>query len=796
MNSRRKFLQGTATAGLSAAALSVFPPSIRRALAIPAHDETGTIKDVKHVVILMMENRAFDHYFGTFKGVRGYGDRFTIPLPNGRNVWQQLDASGKVDLPYHLDETKGNAQRVAGTPHSWVDTQNAWDGGRMAAWPVSKENQTMGYFDTAEIPFQRALAEAFTICDDYHCAFLGGTHPNRILHFTGTNGPAYGKTFVNNFSGDFSVTTSASAYFDWTTTAERLEAAGVSWKVYQNIKNTYGCNPLLGFRQYRKANEALPLARQVNTSLSQAAEPVYDPADAVAQPLIKGYANTLPTTDADPNTNGTFVEAFAADVKNGRLPEVSWIIPTDVYSEHPGPSSPVQGAWFVQQFLDALTAVPDVWSKTVLLVNFDENDGFFDHVPPAAVPSPNGDGTYAGKTTLESADLGVEYFTHPYVTRADTGATPDSQPAGGPDGKPYGPGPRVPLWVISPWSRGGWVNSQTFDHTSVLRFLEARFGIKESNISPYRRLINGDLTTALNFATPNSEPLPSLAGERSKADADALRAAQQALGQIVPDAGRGMPVQASGFRPSRALPYELHTSAQVDANAGTVKLLFANTGRQGAVFHVYDKLHLDRLPKRYAVEPGKTLDDVWMPASADLGRYDLWVLGPNGYHREFKGDLSALKGHPAVNLDIRAGYGAPAGSLHLLLRNSGAGLAQFTVKSNQVYGALQAFPGVPTPGLGRGPLGFGGFPVAGFGAWPAPAPFPRTQSFGRGTTWTVSAHGELPVALFWNLAQTGFWYDFEITSSTDSSFLRRVAGRIETGHHSVTDPAMGLIDRF
>jgi phospholipase C len=277
-----------------------------------------------------------------------------------------------------------------------------------------------------------------------------------------------------------------------------------------------------------------------------------------------------------------------------------------------------------------------------------------------------------------------------------------------------------------------------------------------------------------------------------------LRAAQQALGQIVPDASRGMPVQASGFRPSRALPYELHTSAHVDAASGFVKLLFANTGRQGAVFHVYDKLHLDRLPKRYAVEPGKMLDDMWTPASTDAGKYDLWVLGPNGYHREFKGDLTALKGHKAANLEIRVAYGALTGNLHLQLRNDGAGPAQFTVKSNKVYGALQAIPGLPTPGFGQGaPLGFGGFPVAGFGAWPSPASFGgHSDNLRPGNTWSVGTNGALPVALFWNLAQTGFWYDFEITSSTDRSFLRRLAGRIETGRHSVSDPAMGLADRF
>jgi len=783
MTTRRQFLTGTATGGIAAATLAAFPESIRRALAIPANNETGTIKDVKHVVILMQENRAFDHYFGTYKGVRGYGDRFTIPLPNGRNVWQQLDANGNVDLPYHLDQSQGNAQRVSGTPHSWTDTQAAWDGGRMAAWPVSKRNQTMGYFDTAEIPFQRAMAEAFTICDDYHCAFLGGTHPNRIMHSTGTTGPIVGVTFVNNFSGDFSVSTSASAYFNWKTTAERLEDAGVTWKVYQNIINTYGCNPLLGFKQYRQANEALPVARRVNTSLSQAAEPVYDPADAVAQPLIKGYANTMPTTDADPNTNGTFVQAFADDVKNGRLPEVSWIIPTDVYSEHPSPSSPVQGAWFVQQFLDALTAYPDVFSKTVFLINFDENDGFFDHVPPACVPSPYGDGTFAGKTTLNTADLGVEYFTHPIVTRPDTGAKAGSQVAQ--DGKPYGPGPRVPLWVISPWSKGGWVNSQTFDHTSVLRFLEARFGILETNISPFRRAVNGDLTSCFNFATPNNEPIPALAGEKTKAAADALRTAQQALPQITPDPNRGMPIQAAGYRPSRALPYELQASAQVDAK-GTVTLLFTNTGSAGAVFHVYDKLNLDLLPQRYMVEPGKTLEDTW--DVSDTGLYDLWVLGPNGFHRSFQGATKPLKGFSA-RPEISVGYDAKRGGLHLLLRNDGIEGVRFTIKSNKIYGKLNGVSSLISAFKARFIGSFKCFEIA-----PGFVPGPVLGQ--AGTSWQVSVLGGRQTDYYWDLASTGAWYDFVVTADSDKTFERRLAGRVETGRHTVSDPGMGLADKF
>lgn len=747
MTSRRKFLTNTATAGISTLALSMFPPSIRRALAIPANNETGTIKDVKHVVILMQENRAFDHYFGTLKGVRGFGDRFTIPEAGGLTVWHQRDANGAPVLPFHLDGATGNAQRFSGTPHTWVDTQNAWDGGRMSEWARYKNPAAMGYFKEAEIPFQFALANAFTICDDYHCAMHTGTHANRMMHATGTNGAPFNATFVNNFSGDFTVTTSDSAYFHWTTYAERLEKTGVTWKVYQNIRNTYGTNPLLGFKQFRKANEALPQDRQVNSSLSQAEQPVYDPADATQQPLIKGYANTMPTQDDDPNINANFIQAFRDDVLNGRLPEVSWISPTDVYSEHPGPSSPTQGAWFVQQFLDALTDVPEVWSKTVFIVNYDENDGYFDHLPPATPPSPLGDGSYAGKTTLSDEAMAVEYYTQDIVKRADTGASAASQSPQ--DGQPYGPGPRVPMYVISPWSRGGWVNSQTFDHTSVLRFLEARFGVKEENISPYRYAVCGDLTSAFNFADPNHEPLPVLAGRRTKAEADQLRNEQQTMPKIVPPVNGELPVQETGTRPSRALPYQLHTSALVDAIGGKVQLLFANSGEAAAVFHVYDKLHLDRLPRRYMVEAGTTLDDAW-DVVADDGHYDLWVLGPNGFHRHFVGDVSMQRGEAAASPEVRVCYDVANGNVYLEMRNDGKASCNFTVKA-LVY--------------------------RDDGPWTA----------------TVDAGGK--TEQHWDLADSGCWYDFVVTCDADPAYQRRFAGRVETGRHGVSDPAMGVETR-
>ncbi|UEP51255.1 phospholipase C, phosphocholine-specific [Burkholderia ambifaria] len=781
MTSRRKFLQQTATSGLAAAALSAFPPSIRRALAIPAFHETGTIKDVKHVVLLMMENRGFDGYFGTFKGVRGYGDRFAVPSPNGRDVFHQTYTKATpatTIMPYHLDANQGNAQRAGGTPHTWADSQAAWDHGRMNRWPDAKTPLSMGYYDAAEVPFQRALADAFTLCDHYHCGMHTGTIANRLFYWSGTNGPngispADGSrvklaALNNQFNGGNDIGPSSQGW-TWTTYADRLQQAGVNWKVYQSLIDNFGCNEMMSFRHWRAAIEQMPAARRpayvASTDITQpvtAAGAFYDPAiDDPLSPLAKGFGNTMP--------HG-FLETFRDDIRNGTLPEVSWIIPPSVYSEHPGPSSPAQGAWYVQAVLDALTANPDVWSKTVLLINYDENDGFFDHMPSPAVPSRNADGSLAGGHTLAAADVAVEYH--------DFAPATSSQPAA--DGRPYGPGPRVPMWVVSPWSRGGWVNSQVFDHTSTLLFLEKRFGVVEPQISAYRRAVCGDLTSAFNFRAPNDEPLPTLAGRTTKSQVDALSAAQQAAPKITPPATPSLPAQATGVRPSRALPYELHASAQVDAGKGTVTLKFANTGRAAAVFHVYDKLHLDRVPRRYVVEPGKALRGDWAAQADDSGKYDLWVLGPNGYHRRFTGDLARLAGGRAPHPEIRVGYAGASGNLHLRLRNDGGSPVRFTVKSNEVYGALSGRGANDDRGHGNEDGNRQG----------------HGHGNDTGTTWTVTVRAGGQSELHWKLDSTGHWYDFVVTADSDASFSRRVAGRVETGRHSVSDPAMGLADRF
>ncbi|WP_029413739.1 phosphocholine-specific phospholipase C [Paracidovorax oryzae] len=557
------------------------------------------------VVIVMQENRSFDHYFGTLAGVRGFGDRFTIPLPGGRNVWQQFDANGKPVLPYHLDQAAGNAQRVRGTPHSWVDARNAWDRGRMSEWPRYKQPQSMGYYMQTEASFQFALANAFTVCDAYFCSLHGGTNTNRLFHMTGTNGAGgpSGQVVVNNEWDELDSDTDLNAgSYDWTTYPERLQKAGVSWMVYQNMPDNFTDNPLVGFRQYRQAN----LASGKPVYSDQTVCPAYDPArDDAGNPLYKGIANTM--------SDGGFLGSFSQAVLNGTLPQVSWIIPPATYSEHPGPSSPVQGGWYVQQVLDALTANPDVWSKTVLLINFDENDGYFDHLPPPCAPSLDGQGGTLGKSTLSAGDMAYEYYTHKPVTGT-------SMPP--PDGDCYGPGPRVPMWVISPWSRGGWVNSQNFDHTSVLRFLEARFGVKEPQISPYRRAMFGDLTSALNFATPNDAPLATLGGRRTRSDADALRAAQ--AGQLDP-MGRMLHQDWRGLRHAAAMPAAGDTG---DSDTGPTSA----AGRIAPALGPLSTL----AQRRYWYDPLGQLVGVQTPGEATRYAYDAWQR-LSGLHRAGQG---------------------------------------------------------------------------------------------------------------------------------------------------------------
>ena len=602
--SRRTLL----AAGLSGATLSAFPAAIARAAAIAPDVKSGSIMDVEHVVILMQENRGFDHYFGSLRGVRGFADRLPIPVPaepgvaEPAPVWHQRDRTApggaRTILPFHLaTRTNFDLMRMEGTPHSWPDAQRGWDEGRMAHWPEAKSQRAMGHYRREDIPFQFALAEAFTVCDAYHCSVQTGTNTNRLFLWSGTNDPGgtLGGPAIGNSHDSFPEDGGNAEPYRWTTVVERLQAKGVDWRIYQDMADNFTDNPLVGFAAFRDAHRG------------------------GGDPALRERALT---------TRG--LDVLRADVLAGRLPQVSYVIATAKGSEHPGPSSPAQGAAYTAEVLDALTADPKVWARTALLVMFDENDGFFDHVPPPAPPSHAADGTVLGGST---AALAGSYHVNP--SKGDAALDLPAY-----RGRPYGLGPRVPMYVVSPWSRGGWVNSQVFDHTSVIRFLERRFDFHEPNIAPWRRAVCGDLTSAFDFTAADPAPFAAMPDPR----ANAARAAAIPK-QVSPQAptGSSLPWQEPGIRRARPLPYALAVSETIAD--GAIQLHFAAEGTQAAVFHVYDRTDLARPPRRFTVEPGRTLDGRW-PFDAD-GRYDLWVLGPNGFHRHFAGrrdDPASLSG--------------------------------------------------------------------------------------------------------------------------------------------------------
>ncbi|MET0284674.1 MAG: alkaline phosphatase family protein, partial [Polyangiales bacterium] len=411
------------------------------------------------------------------------------------------------------------------------------------------------------------------------------------------------------------------------------------------------------------------------------------------------------------------LDGLRDDVIAGTLPQVSWIVATAEGSEHPGPSSPAQGAEYTARVLDALTANPDVWSKTVLILNFDENDGFFDHVPPPAPPSRRDDGSFAGDSTVSTSG---EYHEQ---LAPDVSAELEALRH-----RPYGLGPRVPMYVISPWSKGGWVSSELFDHTSVLRFLERRFGVHEPNISPWRRAVCGDLTSTLDFTSADDaafyEDLPDTTelAERTRA----LKERETpATPQVVTP-----PEQDYGVRPSRALGYALQVHASVRANE--VELSFDNDGRNGAVFHVYDRLDLAAIPRRYTVGAGKRLTDRFHSE----GGYDLWVLGPNGFLRHFTGSVG-------TSPEAFASYELIGGNLLLWVHNPTERALHVELVRNAYHERGVHEQRVP-----------------------------------------AGARVLLP----FGLRESGHWYDLTVRSE---GFARRFAGRVETGRHGISDPALG-----
>jgi len=554
----------------------------------------------------------------------------------------------------------------------------------------------MGHLKRQDVSFHYALADAFTLCDSYFCSAHANTLINRIYLWSGTcdarntlgakaNGPALEEREKQNG-------------YTWTTYPERLEANNISWRVYQGgtgIAGTptdnYTDNSLEFFAQYQVAEGASPTSSLVRNGVSQ---------------------HTL----AD----------LRDDVVKNRLPQVSWIVAPYKYCEHPE-ASPTDGAYYINLVLEALTSNPEVWSKTVFFINYDENDGLFDHVVPPMPPHTQA----MNSQGLVSADLAEslrdEFVDLDKYSKEKRPLVPGADPGGL---QPIGLGPRVPMLIVSPWTNGGWVCSQTFDHTSVLQFLEARFEIPEPNITKWRRSICGDLTSAFDFSGSPDTSITSFAVPKP------IVSRHKPYHAPSP---QEMPVQEPGVRPARALPYAF--SCRCRTEAGKLWVDFVNTGRAGAAFYAYNGRAPHDPPRRYAVSASQTLTDYWQ-ASRDETQYDISIYGPNGFLSHFCGTLpDALKSTPSKpNAIVR--HNGESDNLYLVLTNEGSGPCTLTVSDGYGQAAPRRYQVAPSA--------------------------------------TIEDH--------WSLSPTSYWFDLSVTSAEGPTFLWRSAGHIETGRPSTSDP--------
>jgi phospholipase C len=435
---RRRFMGTTAGGALG---IGLLPKKMQTLLAKTPQDHRSSLKDVRHVVFLMQENRTFDHYFGTLSGVRGFNDPAAITLSTGRSVFYQPDAVNPdgYELPFHLDTNATSAAFFHSPNNGWVSQHQAWNGGRNDSWlPAQRAGAgnatgplTMGYYTRDDLPLHYGLADSFTVCDNYFTSVMGQSLPNHVMALSGTidpGGQAGGPVLSN---ADYNPPKT------WPTLYDTLQAAGISWREY--IYPPGGSEAGL-WQQFQNA--------------------------PVGSPLYENGMKTRPRF------------AFVDDVLHDRLPQFTRLHTTE--DEHPGSCVPGGGAEEIYTWLDALAMNPEVWEKTVLFITWDDAGGLFDHVVPPTAP----EGTSGEWVTVN----------------------PLPADAGGFAG-PVGLGFRVPMLVISPWSTGGWVASETFDHTSVIRFCETRFGVRHPTISAWRRSTVGDLTSTLRLKDADRTPL-------------------------------------------------------------------------------------------------------------------------------------------------------------------------------------------------------------------------------------------------------------------------------------------------
>jgi phospholipase C len=856
MDTRRDFLKKTILASGAAGFSNTAPAAILRALAIDP-EPGSTYLDAEHVVILMQENRSFDHCFGALQGVRGFNDPRAITLPDKNLVWLQTNKAGDTYTPFRFDIRDTKITWMGSVPHSRSSQVDANNLGKYDKWLDAKRSGnkkyadmplTLGHYTRDDLPFNYAMADAFTICDQHFASAMTSTWPNRFYLWSGT--------IRNEKSGD----TKAFIRNDvpwgtghWTAFPERLEENGISWKVYQNDLDTgggltgeqrawlsnFGCNPLEFLSQFnirfspryvqslqKQADTLLGIIAGLEAKLDKMAstdngyeklqkeiakkkEVLTDAREGLVK-WSKENFNKLSehekniylkafTTNEDnpeyhelsvlsyeengvhrelPVPKGDILHQFRKDVDSGQLPAVSWLVPSQNFSDHP--SAPWYGTWLTSEILDILTKNPEVWKKTIFILTYDENDGYFDHVPPFVAPDPKDPRT--GKCSPGINVSGVEY------TRREDELN-DGIPSREARGGPIGLGFRVPMIIASPWSRGGKVCSQVFDHTSSLQFLEEflnkKFNknIKETNISEWRRAVCGNLTSAFTLYKEEKEKLPFISRDpflekiynaKFKSEPSGYKKlSAKEIEQINSDpfSSSLLPEQETGIRPSNALPYQLYAEGQLskDKKSFELKMQAKNevfgAGSAGSPFKVYAPgkyVSIESENKSenttnplfeagrswdYAVTAGNDLTDNWPLNSFEEKNYHLRVYGPNGFFREFSGDAN----DPLVQVTCEY-------QRNRLSKNSLTGNIELRI-------------------VNLDPNNSHNLKIADHG-------YKNKPVFN-----VVAPSAEETVVI--DLKKSFGWYDFSLSIKGNESFTKRYAGRVETGKESYSDPFMG-----
>jgi len=753
-------------------------------------------------------------------------------MPDRNRVWLQTNEKGETYAPFRFDIRDTKITWMGSIPHVRSSQVDAFNRGHHDKWLSAKRSAnpqyadmplTLGYYTREDLPFNYALADAFTICDQNFSSGMTSTWPNRLFLWTGRirqELDAVSKAYIRNDveTGEIS----------WTTFPELLEKAGIPWKVYQNDLTigggftgeerawlaNFGCNLLEPFDQYNARftrryteslkNRAASLPGAIDALRTQAAVlPQGDPQRnklekeiATKQDLLQKtreelerftpenfeklsatekalYKKAFAINDGDPDYHrltsisyedggqqrqleapaGDILHKFRQDVDNGRLPAVSWLVGPENFSDHP--TAPWYGSWYVSEILDILTRNPEVWKKTIFIMTYDENDGYFDHIPPFVAPDPQNPQT--GKCS-PGIDTTVEYIRREQELRE--GVKPrEAREA------PAGLGFRVPMIVASPWSRGGRVCSQVFDHTSVFRFVQtwlnkkSNAGIDETNTSAWRKTVTGDLTSVFQrYEDAAPEQLPWLKRQPfiekifnakfRPAPAGYKVLSAQEITQInnAPASSALMARQEPGIKPSCALPYQLYADGSLsdDGRHFVIRLearkdVFGDRSA-GSPFNLFES---DKDMRSYAVIAGGTLTEQ-LPVK---GAYYFEVHGPNGFCRQYKGH------HKGPSLQIDCEYERQPGDakkltgrLQLRVRNRGTHRPYTLLLTDRSYKNT-----------------------------------PITKSIPAGATADVLV----------DTANSQGWYDFTVTVKDADPFEHAYSGRVETGKDGFTDPFMG-----